>query len=150
MRYTSAKHRPSFTFDANLEFKDAGLVAADAAAQVDSAAKVVDLGEGHFVGAMVIDVSAIEIASNDERYDICIQLSDSSTFASGIVDAVVLALGAHETLAGDTDSTTGRYVVYFHNEVNGTWYRYARIYTDVTGTIATGINFTAWAAPLQA
>lgn len=150
MRYTSAKHRPNFTFDANLEFKDAGLVAADAAATVDSAAKVVDLGEGHFVGAMVIDVSAIEIASNDERYDICIQLSDSSTFASGIVDAAILALGHATPLAGDTTSTTGRYVLYFHNEYNGTWYRYARVYTDVTGTIATGINYTAWAAPLQA
>lgn len=150
MRYTSAKHRPNFTFDANLEFKDAGLVAADAAATVDSAAKVVDLGEGHFVGAMVIDISAIETASTDERYDIIVQLSDSSTFASGIVDAAILSVGHASALPGDTTSTTGRYVVYFHNEVNGTWYRYARIYTDVTGTIATGINFTAWAAPLQA
>lgn len=150
-RYTGAKHRPSFTFDANLEFKDAGLVAADAAATVDAAAKVVDLGEGHFVGAMVIDVSAIEIASNDEKYEIQVQLSDSATFASGIVQGATLCVGALETLIGtDTDSTTGRYVLYFHNEHNGTWYRYARIYTNVTGTIATGINFTAWSAQLQA
>lgn len=151
MRYTAAKHRPNFTFDANLEFKDAGLVAADAAATVDASAKVVDLGEGHFIGAMVIDVSAIEIASNDEKYEIQVQLSDSSTFASGIVQGATLCLGALETLIGtDTDSVTGRYVLYFHNEHGGTWYRYARIYTNVTGTIATGINFTAWAAPLQA
>jgi hypothetical protein len=147
MRYTSAKHRPSFTFDANLQFKDAGLVAADAAAQVGGSARIVDLGEGLFEGDMVIDVTAIEIASNDERYDICIQLSDSASFASGIVEACVLPLGAHEVLPGDTDSTTGRYVLPFRNEVNGTWYRYGRIYVDVTGTIATGINFTAYAAP---
>ncbi len=150
MRYTSAKHRPSFTFDANLEFKDAGLVAADAAAQVDGSNKIVDLGEGHFVGAMVIDVSAIETASTDERYDITIQLSDSATFASGIVDAAVLPLGHATPLSGDTTSTTGRYVLYFHNELNGTWYRYARVFTDVTGTVATGINYTAWAANLTA
>lgn len=151
MRYTSAKHRPSYTFDANLEFKDAGLIAADDAAQVDSADKIVDLGEGLFEGDLVVDVTAIEIASNDERYDIGIQLSDSSTFASGIVQGPILALGALETLIGaDTDSTTGRYVLPFRNEVNGTWYRYARVYINVTGNIATGINFSAWAAKRNA
>ena len=45
-RYTSAKHRPSYTFDAEMQLKDAGLVAADAAAQVDGSAKVLDLGNG--------------------------------------------------------------------------------------------------------
>jgi hypothetical protein len=147
MRYTSAKHRPSFTFDAELEFKDAGLVAADAAATVDSVAKIVDLGEGLFEGNMVVDVTAIEIASNDEKYEIQVQLSDSSSFASGIVQGPTLCLGALETLIGtDTDSTVGRYVLPFRNEWNGTWYRYARVYTNVTGAIATGINFIAWAA----
>jgi hypothetical protein len=147
MRYTSAKHRPSFTFDAELEFKDAGLVAADAAATVDSVAKIVDLGEGLFEGNMIVDVTAIEIASNDEKYEIQVQLSDSSSFASGIVQGPTLCLGALETLIGtDTDSTVGRYVLPFRNEWNGTWYRYARVYTNVTGAIATGINFIAWAA----
>ena len=147
MRYTSAKHRPSYTFDATFKFKDAGLVAADAAAQVDGSNKIVDLGEGLFEGDMVIDVTAIEIASNDEKYEIQVQLSDSATFASGVVQGSTLCLGALETLIGtDTDSTTGRYILPFRNEVNGTWYRYARIYTNVTGTIATGINFTAFAA----
>lgn len=148
MRYTSAKHRPSYTFDANLEFKDAGLVAADAAATVDSAAQVVDLGEGHFVGAMVIDVTAIETDSSNERYDIIVQLSDSSSFASGIVDGAILSLGHATALPGDTTSSTGRYILYFHNEYNGTWYRYARIYTDVTGTVATGISYSAYACPV--
>lgn len=149
MRYTSAKHRPSYTFDAELKFKDAGLVAADAAATVDSAAAIIDLGEGHFVGAMVIDVSAIETDSSNERYDIIVQLSDSSSFASGIVDGAILSLGHATALPGDTTSTVGRYILYFHNEINGTWYRYARIYTDCTGTVATGINYTAYAAPVQ-
>jgi hypothetical protein len=147
MRYTSAKHRPSFTFDAELEFKDAGLVAADAAATVDSVAKIVDLGEGLFEGNMVVDVTAIEIASNDEKYEIQVQLSDSSSFASGIVQGPTLCLGALETLIGtDTDSTVGRYVLPFRNEWNGTWYRYARVYVNCTGAIATGINMTCWAA----
>ena len=148
-RYTSAKSRRTFTFDANLEFKDAGLVAADGAAEVDAAAKIVDLGTGFFKGNMVIDVSAIEIASNDERYDICVQVSSSSSFASSVINTAVLPLGALETLIGtDTDSTTGRYVLPFHNEgVDGTTYRYALVYTNVSGTIATGINYTAFAVP---
>lgn len=147
MRYTSAKSAPRYTFDALLEFKDAGLVAADAAATVDSVAKIVDVGEGLFEGDMIVDVSAIEIASNDERYEIQVQLSDSSSFASGVVGGATLVLGALEILIGtDTDSTTGRYILPFRNEVNGVWYRYARLYVNVTGTIATGINFIAWAS----
>lgn len=142
-------NRPAGIFDAGMEFKDAGLVAASAAAQVDSAAKVVDLGTGHFKGTMLIDVSAIEIASNDEVYNICVQLSSSSTFASVIETAAKLELGANEVLLGDQDSVVGRYKLPFDNEYNGTYYRYARVYTVVAGTIATGINYTAFAVPDQ-
>lgn len=148
MRYTTAKHRPSRTFDANLQFKDAGLVAADAAATVSGSAQVINLGTGHFVGELIVDVSAIETDSSNERYDIIVQLSSSSTFASTIVDAAILPLGHASALPGDVTSTTGRYTLLFHNEFGGTWYQYARVYTDVTGTIATGINYTAYAAPL--
>ena len=139
-----ATNNHNFTFDADLEFKDAGLVAADAAAQVDSADKIVDLGAGYMSGTLVIDVSAIEIASNDERYDIVFQLSSSATFASAIVDRATLSLGALEAVPGDQDAATGRYTLPVDNEWNGTVYRYARVYTDVTGTIATGINYSAF------
>lgn len=148
MRYTSAKSKPSYTFDANLQLKDAGLIAADAAAQVSSANKILDLGTGYVSGDVVIDVTAIEIASNDERYDIGVQLSNSATFASGVVQGPVLPLGALETLIGaDTDSSTGRYVLPFTNRgVDENIYRYMRLYINVSGTIATGINFSAFAA----
>ncbi|MGH6631302.1 MAG: hypothetical protein ACREB3_16360, partial [Burkholderiales bacterium] len=148
-RYTSARSRRTYTFDAGLEFKDAGLIAADAAAQVDGSAKVVDLGTGLWEGDMVIDVSAIEIASGDEKYEIIVQLSSSPTFASVIAQGVSLSLGATATLIGsDIASTVGRYILPFHNEgVDGVTYRYARLYTNVTGTLATGINYTAIAAP---
>lgn len=146
MRYTAAKHRPNYTFDALLQFKDAGLVAADAAAQVSGSAKVVDVGNGLFSGDMVIDVSAIEIASGDESYEIQVQFSSSATFASDIVQGPSLKLGAAATLIGtDVPSATGRFILPFRNEQNGVWYRYARLYTNVTGTIATGINYTAFA-----
>lgn len=137
-------------YDAELELKDAGLVAADAAAQVDGADKILDVGgslPSRVDGIVVVDVTAIEIASNDERYDIVVQLSNSATFASGIVDAATLSLGAHETLPGDTDSVVGRYLIQASNEYNGTVYRYLRLFTDVTGSIATGINYSAFFSP---
>lgn len=133
-----------FTPDADFLLKDAGLVAADAAAQVGGSAKVVDLGLSRFDGRVIVDVSAIEVATGDEIYRIKTQFSNSATFASGVVGGTQIHLGDSSTLVGESaDSTTGRYELPFTNEINGTLYRYMRIYTDVTGTIATGINFTA-------
>lgn len=146
MRYTSAKSRPTATFDAELEFKDAGLVAADGAAQVDSAAKVVNVGTGLFKGEMIIDVTAVEIASNDERYDITIQGCDDSSFTDNIVDLAILPLGALEVVDGDQDAAVGRYILPFRNEWNNAYYQYLRIYVQVSGSVATGINFSAYAS----
>ena len=147
MRYTSAKSRPTASFDADLEFKDAGLVASSAAAQVDSAAKVVDLGKGLFEGNMIIDVTAIEVATGDESYKIAVELSDDSGFSAGTeFEKCSLTLGDATVHGGDVDSATGRYTLPFNNRAaDGTLYRYARVYTTVAGDIATGINFTAFA-----
>lgn len=145
--------RKTYTYDNNLLLKDAGLVASSAAGQVSSAAKIIDLGNlntfdyGECSGDVVIDVSAIEIASNDEGYDIGVQLSSSSSFASDIYEVATLKLGASEVIPGDVDSVTGRYVLPFTNNVgNGVTKRYLRIYTTVAGTVATGINYTAYVA----
>lgn len=153
MRYTSAKHRPSYTFDVNLQLKDAGLVAADAAATVGGSAKVLDLGVGLVEGDIIIDASAIEIATGDERYTIIAQFSSSATFASDIVIGSCIPIGDGSTIATafgssgvDVDDTAGRYILPFRNERNGTWYRYMRLWTDVSGTIASGINYVAFAA----
>jgi len=135
-----------YNFDAELEFKDAGLVAASAAATVDAVAKIIDLGVGRFEAMMVIDVSAAEIASNDEEYDILIQGSSSSTFASDIQNLAQLNLGATEVRQGGAiDSVAGRYEVPWQNEQNDIRYRYVRVYTVVAGSIATGINYKAYA-----
>jgi hypothetical protein len=152
MSVLGVKVRPGGTFDADLEFKDAGLVASSAAATVDSSAKIVDVGTGHFKGMMIIDVSALEIASNDEIYDIVIQGSSDSDFGTdtNIADLCALNLSAAEVKRTDCnkDDSTGRYKLYFDNENDGTYYRYLRVYTVVTGTVATGINYTAWATPI--
>lgn len=153
MGITDSKQRPQGTFDSDLEFKDAGLVAASAAATVDSAAKIVDVGTGLFRGCMLFDVSALEIASKDELYDIVIQGSPDSTFgtATNIADLAAINLSAAEVKRTDCnkDDAIGRYKLYFDNEQNGTFYPYLRVYTVVGGTIATGINYTAYCVPMQ-
>jgi len=153
MRYTSAKSRQAYTFDAELEMKDAGLVAADAAWTVDGAAAsaIIDVGTGRVDGKVIVDVSAIEIATGDERYSLLIQGSNSSSFASGVVILACLPVGDGSTIASafgssgvDVDDTTGRFEIPFSNERNNTYYRYVRGWTDVAGTVATGINFSAY------
>jgi hypothetical protein len=154
--YTSAKSRPNYTFDAELEFKGAGLIAADAAALVDAAARIVTVGTGLFEGDLIIDVAAVEIASGDERYTIILQGSTSATFASDIAILCAIPIGDGSTIGTafggsgvDVDDAVGRYVLPFRNERNGVYYPYLRLWTDVAGAIATGINYTAFAAPRQ-
>lgn len=138
----------AYNYDKEMLLKDAGLVAASAAAQVSSADKILDLGAARFEGVAIIDLTAIEIASNTEEYDIIIQGSNSATFASGIENLAQLNLGATEVRQGGAqDSTTGRYELPFVTEQDDTTYRYIRAYTVVAGDIATGINYTAWVAP---
>lgn len=139
-----SRGQKDFTFDASMQLKDAGAVTADAAAQVASAARVVDLGAARFDGRVVVDVSAVDVASGDELYSVAIQLSNSQTFASGVVGGPGLRLGHSSVLPGETaSSAAGRYEFAFSNEINGTVYRYARAYTDVSGTTPS-INYIAF------
>ena len=135
------------TVDTLLALKDAGLVAASARAQVSSADKIVDLGAGYVEGDIVIDVSAIEIGTGDESYDIVAQVSSDDDFSdkTKVIERIAIHLGAKGTKRtdGDVDDTAGRYVIPFDNEFRGTVYRYLSLYTVIAGTIATGINYTA-------
>lgn len=136
--------------DGTLILKDAGLVAVSGAATVGGQAKVADVGAGLVNAELVVDVSAIEIASNDELYTIAVQGSDTSDFSTGspvIEDLVVLILGASEVVGGNQDTASGRLILPFHNEKAGTVFPYLRVYTTVAGAVATGINFTAHVQP---
>lgn len=134
-------------FDVNSQLKDAGLVAASAAAQVSSADKILDLGLGLVDADLVLDVTAVEVDTGNEKYEIEWQLSNSATFASGNVCACVVKLGDSSVNGSDADSGTGRIVQPVANEFAGTAYRYARLYTRIAGTIATGINYSAFLSP---
>lgn len=138
----------SYTLDGEHELKTAGLIAASAAV-----ATVVDFGAAYYKGDLVIDVSAIETASGDELYDIVFQVTNVAAFATDtdIWERATLTLGADAAKRTDAngDDVVGRYVLGVDNEYAGTLMRYVRLYTVVAGTIATGINYTAFLARNQ-
>lgn len=142
-----ARNQKDGSFDLDLRLKDAGLVAASAAAQVSAANKIIDFGGAHRIdGRVIVDVTAIEVATGNESYRIKAQFSSSSTFASAVIGGTMIHLGDSSVLVGESaDSTVGRYEVAFCNQINGTNFQYMRLYTEVAGTIATGINYTAFA-----
>lgn len=140
----------TYSFDAELQLKDAGLVAASAAAQVDSVAQVLSVGDARLDAVVVIDVIAIEIASNDEEYDIILQGSTVEAFTAGTIQNLAqMNLGATEVRQGAAiDSVAGRYEMPFTNEQADIRYPYIRLYTVVAGAIATGINYRAFVGEL--
>lgn len=136
-----------YNFDSRLQLKDAGLIASSAAAQVSSADKILDLGAGFFCGDCVIDITALEVDTGNEKFEIEWQVSSSASFGSGNQTAAVLKVGDSSVTGSTADSTTGRYILKVHNEHNGVIYRYARLYTRIAGTIGTGINYSAFISP---
>ena len=129
-----------FVFDLDLEMKAAGLV--DASVDGD----IIDFGDGIVDGFLVIDASAIEVATGDEIYTISLEGSAVAAMSSG---SVCLAKKVFGNLVVPMDaalSAAGRYVIPFRNEEGGTVFRYGRLSTLVAGTIATGINFAAFIA----
>ncbi len=130
-----------YTYDNATLIKAAGLVAATANGSI-----ILDLGDGLVDADLVIDLSACEIATGDEIYTVSVE---GSTVAAMTSTSVCLARKTFGNLVVPMDnalSASGRYVVPFRNEEGGTLYRYIRLQITVAGTIATGINFTAFVA----
>jgi len=137
--------RLRYIYDAELQLKDDGLVAASGAATLYGFIRVLDVGRSLFEGVLVIDVSAVEIASNNELYTVAIQGSSSSTFASDVQNLAMIDFGATEVRKGGAiDSTPGRYLLPFVNMPDDVIYPYLRVYTTVSGSVATGIDYVAW------
>jgi hypothetical protein len=135
------------TYDNDLELKDAGAITASAAAQISSEDQIIDLGAGVLHGDIVIDVTACEVASGNEMYTVGAQISDSATFASGIYEVTCIKLGSSRSITGDTDMGIGRYILPFRNTIaNNVSKRYMRLYTTISGSISTGINYSAYLA----
>lgn len=128
------------TFDGDLELK---VPAAMTATTTESI--ILDLGAGFVEGDIIIDVSAIETASTDEKYTIHLEGSNVAAMTSGSVSLANIPLG-NKTDPADAATAVGRFVLPFRNEQNDTTYRYVRLYTLVAGAISTGITFSAFIA----
>ena len=132
-----------FDYDYRLE-DGAAAFTVSAAGAIGATAQIVSLGEGRMHGEMIIDVTALEIASNNEYYDLQLQGSTDSAFGGTITALSQIKLGAKEVLSGDQDSAVGRYRVPFCTEQpDGTIYPYARVYAALGGSVTTGITFSA-------
>jgi hypothetical protein len=129
-----------FTYDDSLGLKDAGLVAS-----TTTETTIVDLGAGFVDGFLVVDVTACEVDSSNEIFDICLEGSNVAAMGSGSVQLSRFRMG-YVSAPADASTSTGRFIIPITNEQNGTCYRYVRLYTFVSGTIASGINYSAFLA----
>lgn len=133
------------TLDTALLLKDAGLIAAD------TTHLELDLGGTEWVkGRIIIDITACEVATGDEAYKLQFLGGETAAFSTAY-ELGVKTFG-HSSVNGNAVSTApvGRHVLYVDNIAhtsatldNPKPMRYVRLATDVTGTIATGINFKA-------
>jgi len=141
--------RKDYLRDDSLSLKVSASVTASAAGTL-----IRDLQDAESTGVVLIDVTALEIASNNEIYNIVVQYSPDAAFgtAGNIQDGPQLSLSAKEvkTTTSDKDDTIGRYELLTTNVYAGTVYRYMRIYTVVAGTIdTTGITYAATYCPFK-
>lgn len=130
--------------DAETLFIEDLTLAASDVVQKDAADRILTIGKGRADFAWVVDITAIEIASNDELYTFLLQGSNSSTFASGIVNLAMMQFGATEVLLGGAgDSVVGRYINGVSNDMLAD-YKYVRLNVIIAGAVATGITFSSW------
>lgn len=123
------------TFDAELQLKDSYALTASAAAQVDSAAKSVDLGAGRVDAKVINIVSAINNSATANKYTLTLQGSTTSNFAAR-VKLAEMNLG-HATAIGEVARGVGTWEQPFTNEIDGTVYRYVRQYVTIAGSPVT-------------
>lgn len=148
----------NFTLDGATQLKDAGLVAASAAATVSSAAAYADFGAANAYArfAIVIDWTACEVDSGNEVYTVQIEGATATAFST-VYRLATQKFGDSSVNGQPVDTTpSGRTVLFADNVVctsatdPGSVYatRYVRVYLTVAGTVATGFNYTAWLVPL--
>ena len=87
---------------------------------------------GSWAGFLIFDISAIDTSSGNETYTIRLEVSNSATFASGVVEINSLSVMA-----------AGQQAVLFDNTVNGTVYRYVRIRFVLAGTTPS-LTLVSW------
>ncbi len=135
-----AINQKGFTYDALHLLKASGAVTAT------GASSILTLGDARWDGRVIVDVSALDVSSGDEAYELRVQVSDSASFASGNQTVGAFKFGDSTVTGGSADTVVGRYELGVSNEFNGTIYTYVRINAVVAGTTPT-ITYAAYLAP---
>jgi hypothetical protein len=143
-----ARNRKDRTYDHALLLHDsASSISSSAAGLVGGAAAILDLGQGRVDATVVVDVTALDVGAGDEA-TVFAQVSDGgpddTAFEAGNwIAAGALILGDVTLNGSKADSVVGRYELSFSNEINGTIYRYLRLYLLVAASGA--LTYTAFA-----
>lgn len=136
----------TYSFDINAVLSDGATAqTADGFMQNAAADGIMDLGgrqsttpaqQARIDAMLVIDVTAIDIASGDERYRFKLLGCNSSAFASGVTELCSIELGKGSAGVPTTqgDSVVGRYEVGFTNEQANTKFEFIKLFMDVGGT----------------
>ena len=127
--------------DTKLALKDAGEITSTGYGEVDSAARVLNLGAGLVRGNLIIDVTRLAMQGNDQTYQIHLMGGSDAAFTA-TASLAVLEVGPAETTQDGKDSKLGRYVIPFENQRNGTVYPYVRV-RHVLGGTGPVVNYVA-------
>lgn len=133
-------------WDAECEMKDSYAVTSSAKASVDGVEKIFDTGGGYTKGVCDINVTSLPMSSSSgtlSKYTISVQAAADSSFATPIVDLCSIELGKAAAIRSTRNSSTGIYKLFWHNMFGNTVYRYLRVYTTCSGSVTTGITYTA-------
>lgn len=140
------RQRRDGTFDYTALMQDTADITATVAGKVATVAKVFDAGLGRLDARLIFDITACEVATGNEHYRVYVQGSSASDFGSNVWNLGSCELGDSSVSLESADTVAGRREIAFCNEVNGTLYRYIRVYFFVVGTIdTTGLSIgNAW------
>lgn len=142
--------RKYYSFDRNMAFAEDLTLTATGNVQFGGNDVILDLGDGRNDDTLVINVTALDVASGNELYQFVLLGSTSPTFASDIEtlawaemgDTSVRTLGASQA----ADSAAQRLELPFCNRRNDKEYRYLKLRLVAAGTTPS-ITFDAWVAP---
>ena len=109
--------------------------------------KSYDTGGGRTRGDVVINVYAVPNILASTKFTMRLQGGKNSSFST-INDLQILEIGDATQISGGSDLTTGRYILPFSNDLDGTVYRYLRHYLTIGGTVGTGIQYECYLSEL--
>jgi len=109
--------------------------------------KSYDTGGGRTRGDVAINVYAVPNILASTKFTFRLQGSKNAAFTT-INDLVITEIGDATQISGGSDLTTGRYIVPFTNDLDGTVYRYLRHYITMGGTVGTGIQYECYISKL--